>query len=70
MRQPVGVWVYISRDYINIATGRSVYISIIIIFRQPLDVYIYFKCDCFNNTTENMCTYLDRNPIEKTILGV
>ena len=27
MRQPLGVWVYISRAYINIATGRSMYLD-------------------------------------------
>ena len=25
--QPLGVWVYISRAYINIATGRSMYLD-------------------------------------------
>ena len=64
MRLPLGVWVYIPRDYINTATGRIACISIITIFRQPLGVYIYFKCDCINITTGNMCTYIDRNRIE------
>ena len=64
MRQALGVWVYVSRDYINIATGGNVCTSIITIFRQPLGVYIYFKCDCINITTGHMCTYIDGNRIE------
>ena len=64
MRQALGVWVYVSRDYINIATGGNVCTSIITIFRQPLGVYIYFKCDCINITTGHMCTYIDSNRIE------
>ena len=34
MRQPLGMWVYISRHYFNIATERSECISIITIFNS------------------------------------
>ena len=64
MTQALGVWVCISRDRINIATGLGVCISIITIFRQPLDVRVYFKSDCINITTGHICTCIDRNRIE------
>ena len=64
MTQPLGAWVYTSRDCIDIAKELSVCIWIITILRHPLGLYIYFKGDCINITTGHMCTYIDRNRIE------
>ena len=64
MTEPLGAWVYTSRDCIDIAKERSVYIWIITILRQPLGVCIYFKGDCINITIEHMCTYIDHSRIE------